>query len=172
MNETTCYGPSCDRPTRTRGLCASHYSQLRRHGPDLRPLRSRRPNGSPPIRCAIPQCDGFSSNRGLCEIHGAALYRYSIMQEDYIELYAKGCANPACDAKTKLQVDHDHSCCPGQDSCGKCIRGMLCGRCNRLAISADLVVRGGEIFQGITEYVKMGTLTLREFQAVQRPKNK
>lgn len=27
-------------------------------------------------------------------------------------------------------VDHDHSCCPGRFSCGKCIRGILCGKCN------------------------------------------
>lgn len=30
-----------------------------------------------------------------------------------------------------MAVDHDHACCPGSYSCGKCIRGMLCVRCNR-----------------------------------------
>lgn len=31
-----------------------------------------------------------------------------------------------------LSVDHDHACCPGPQSCGKCLRGLLCGPCNDL----------------------------------------
>lgn len=29
------------------------------------------------------------------------------------------------------QTDHDRSCCPTLTTCGECIRGILCTRCNR-----------------------------------------
>jgi len=29
-----------------------------------------------------------------------------------------------------LCVDHDHKCCPSKKSCGKCLRGLLCKKCN------------------------------------------
>ena len=27
-------------------------------------------------------------------------------------------------------VDHNHACCPGRKSCGTCVRGLLCSKCN------------------------------------------
>jgi hypothetical protein len=30
-----------------------------------------------------------------------------------------------------IHVDHDHACCPGDRTCGKCIRGLACARCNQ-----------------------------------------
>jgi hypothetical protein len=30
----------------------------------------------------------------------------------------------------RLQVDHDHRHCPGRMGCRRCVRGLLCPRCN------------------------------------------
>ena len=59
---------------------------------------------------------------------------FSITIDDYYKIlkYQNGvciiCKEPP--SKKFLSVDHDHSCCSGTKSCGKCIRGLLCMRCN------------------------------------------
>ncbi len=39
------------------------------------------------------------------------------------------CAIPDC-VEPPTQLDHDHGCCANKKSCGRCIRGILCGKHN------------------------------------------
>lgn len=65
----------------------------------------------------------------------ANLERYGLTPEQYVEMLDKQggvcaiCKKPEA-KKKRLAVDHDHSCCSGIKSCGKCIRGLLCSLCN------------------------------------------
>ena len=49
-------------------------------------------------------------------------------------------------------IDHNHACCPGIRSCGKCIRGLLCHNCNtalgNLHDSIDLLQKAIDYLKG------------------------
>jgi Autographiviridae endonuclease VII len=68
------------------------------------------------------------------EGYNAQLKRqYNITLDIYNNmLAAQGgvCAICGGHCNKRMSVDHDHRCCPGKKSCGKCIRGLLCSRCN------------------------------------------
>ena len=89
---------------------------------------------------------------------GHLRHQYHMSREQYEALLAKqngGCA--ICGGQNadhrKLAVDHDHNCCPGEKrSCGKCIRGLLCSRCNHcLGHAKDSV----EILESAIQYLTL-----------------
>lgn len=139
------------------GLCSTHYQRLR-NGKDLNaPVRHNRKNGEASyrdelgrklcIRCNTylpenlfqshgttldkkqPYCDPCVSSKRIFTQYGITKSQMAAML-----LEQDGCAicktkQPAGDKN--WHVDHDHSCCPGTKTCGKCVRGVLCGYCNR-----------------------------------------
>lgn len=59
--------------------------------------------------------------------------RYGLTPEDRERMEeAQGFLCALCRQVFPVHLDHDHSCCPGQETCGKCVRGLLCNRCNTL----------------------------------------
>lgn len=62
--------------------------------------------------------------------------KYGITETQYQQLLDSqggACAICLCPSPTgqgAWHIDHDHSCCPGAGSCGACVRGLLCNKCN------------------------------------------
>jgi len=70
-------------------------------------------------------------NAWLLRVHSITLLEYNklLVKQDY---KCAICETPACSLDQRLFVDHDHSCCPNsRHHCNKCIRGLLCFKCNR-----------------------------------------
>jgi hypothetical protein len=71
-------------------------------------------------------------------LRGSLWSKYRLSLEAYKELLREqggkcaicGSPSPADIRASRFHVDHDHTCCPGRKSCGRCIRGLLCRGCN------------------------------------------
>ena len=86
------------------------------------------------------------------------LKAYSLTPEDFTNLLVEqnGCCDICDKPCIQLEIDHDHSCCRGDKSCGKCIRGLLCNFCNTLLSRAHDKV---SILKNAIEYLERTTST-------------
>ena len=82
--------------------------------------------------------------------------RYGITEEDYQNMLSSQdyrcaiCGVHQDDQKIRMSVDHDHKCCPGLFSCGKCLRGLLCRNCN---LTLGVLKDEEEILQAAINYL-------------------
>ena len=61
------------------------------------------------------------------------------------------CGDKPSGVKRRLCVDHDHSCCPGSKTCGKCVRKLLCMQCN---VALGAVKDNIKLLEKMIEYLK------------------
>lgn len=126
-----CSFVGCERVAVAKGLCDPHRTQAKRG--DLFPIgrRSRRSKYRIEV-CAIAGCANPHYANAMCARHSsrASTYRLTAVQYQMLLLVDKCgiCHDPLADGNRA--IDHDHSCCPGEGSCGECIRGVLCKKCN------------------------------------------
>ena len=80
--------------------------------------------------------------------------KFKLTVEQLKEMTDKGCY--ICGStESRMVVDHDHACCNKDGSCGKCVRGILCGHCNRgLGFFEDSIDKLEKAIQYLAGYKK------------------
>ena len=59
--------------------------------------------------------------------------RYGLTREQYSAMLSKYEGKCwICKEREANCIDHDHTCCPKDKSCGRCVRGLLCQWCNSI----------------------------------------
>ena len=170
---TKCAGPECAKKVAAKGMCHSHRQQQKRGSP-LSPLRvvrsraevvARDANGDKSCnRCLewMPEekfgkhkntLDGLQATCRECASRDHRRRFYGADLDEILERQGLACA--ICGAsdigKYSWHIDHNHSCCPGSRSCGKCVRGALCHLCNlglgSFRDSSDSLMRAAKYIQ-------------------------
>lgn len=149
-----CGFDGCGRAVSASGLCRGHYQQ-HRSGRPLAPLRAKRENGAvrQMVQLGVVECLHCREHKPVseysrlnasgaprpyckpCNAERVRLGHYNLTKESVglLLLLQEGkcaiCGAPSPD-EGAMHIDHDHACCPGKRSCGACVRGLLCNRCN------------------------------------------
>lgn len=112
--------------------CTKEYSAKHKQKPDVKRRAAetalQRYHAQPP-----EVKDAAYRKRKMRGYHMQQKYGISLAQyEDKLDSQNGVCA--ICGKENlshrRLYVDHDHDCCGNKTTCGKCVRGLLCHRCN------------------------------------------
>lgn len=111
--------------------CSSEYSKSYNQRPEVK-VKNAQASLS---RYRLLSTDERRKTQRKRTARASHLKKYGMTLEDYEMLLSEQtgvcaiCSKPPIAGK-RLAVDHDHACCPGEGSCGKCVRGLLCLTCN------------------------------------------
>lgn len=108
-NKKPCSISECETSHYAYGYCRKHYARFKR-------------TGSTDKRLAVT---GPNTKDLMLRL------KYLITLEEFNKMAANGCEICGDKPEHSLHVDHDHSCCDSAKTCGECVRGILCSRCNK-----------------------------------------
>lgn len=171
----TCKFSACTRQVKKEKLCDRHLEQMK-SGVGLSPISLGQRKIATIIRNEFGQkqcqyCERWLDLNCFTKQNHAPdklaykcklcrnLERHNISYDRFIKIISYqdwSCA--VCKTKlneniNELCIDHDHSCCTKADSCGKCIRGILCRKCN---MAEGLLKSDISIIENLLIYVKNG----------------
>ena len=166
--EGWCSVEECGRKILARGFCSGHYGQVEKHGSvQTKIIRDwgnvdRDSDGNKLCyKCDIsmPESnfptspkmkDGFSRYCKLCTV----ISHHGITREMFDEMIISqsGLCKICLAQLIKPSIDHNHQCCEGTYSCGYCIRGLICRKCNSAiglaGDSSETLIRMAEYIDG------------------------
>lgn len=128
IRPTVCSVESCSNKHYSLGYCAPHYGRLKSTG-DVKEDMPIKELVYGRTSCDVSGCLRPHWANGLCRTHDQTARTYSLSADTLIDMLSRPCA--LCGSFESPSIDHDHSCCDGAKSCGKCVRGTLCHKCNR-----------------------------------------
>lgn len=156
--EITCSVEGCNRKHVAKSYCSLHWQRFKKTGDPgpVNPVRQqlRRDSQGNIQKCIVTCCNKKQHAKRMCNRHNHMHSTFGL-SVGAIERFESRqvCSIPSCGSTHLLRLDHDHSCCPGVGSCGKCVRGWLCHNCN----SALGFVRDDEnILDELKEYLGKG----------------
>jgi hypothetical protein len=132
----TAYREGVDRRRRTRGLAAQGYRECRTCHEVKTFAEGFHLQGAGHQRvCKACQQQDYRADPSEMRVRSYRSHvkrTFGLSPEDlHAMIIAQSGRCAACnDPMLVVHIDHDHGCCPGKDSCGRCIRGLLCNSCN------------------------------------------
>jgi len=99
-----------------------------------RPKKPRpAPHGGPRSKRCVSHWRVFRTGQKFRAHATYVTKTYGLSAEEQAELWAfQGERCPCGRRPTRMpDTDHDHTCCSGPTSCGRCVRGLTCRACNK-----------------------------------------
>lgn len=126
-----CLYEDCGRVAVGFGYCGGHRKQQIERGEPYSPVPAGRTKYKIQT-CAIAGCDNPHYANAMCARHHgrAGRYRLTAVQLQFL-LLVELC--PICGIELTEKgsaIDHDHSCCDSDPTCGECVLGIICVKCN------------------------------------------
>lgn len=158
-----CASPGCNEPRRR--VQAARYCEQHATSKDYKPQQA------PPRECVscgeqhpIARGKRYQICAG-CHSQHAALITQASNHNMALDALLGYIRNPSCalcskqfytgrsPTRSTFAIDHDHTCCQGQRSCGQCVRGVLCNSCNlSLGHIESMIGRAG--LDHLVEYIR------------------
>ena len=136
----------CNKPHYAKRYCRKHYTRFHRNGTLdtlINPIEESRTYT-------------YGGKRVNYKREWTLFSKYKIDIEEFKSRSINGCNICGESSERNLQIDHDHKCCNSDITCGQCVRGTVCNRCNK---AVDVYEKGlmrldYPLYDKIVQYLK------------------